>query len=51
MIQLALDEMEEGEICEDVIAMETGMYLFTIQRPSEAFMCIELTMKNLDKCP
>lgn len=42
--QLALDEMEEGENCEEV-AMETGTPLFTIQRPSEAFMCIELAMK------
>lgn len=24
MIQLVLDEMEEGEICEEAIAMETG---------------------------
>ena len=25
--------------------METGTHQFTIQRPSEAFMCIELAMK------
>lgn len=36
MTQLALDEMEEGEICEEVVAMETGTPLFTIQRHSRA---------------
>lgn len=45
MTQLALDEMEEGKICEEVVAMETGTPLFTIQRPSEAFSCTELAMK------
>lgn len=49
MLQLALDEMEEKEICEEVIAMVTGTLLFTIQRPSEALMCTELAMKIFDK--
>lgn len=28
MIQLVLDEMEEGEICEEAIAMETGATVY-----------------------
>lgn len=56
MTQLALDEMEVGETCEEVVAMETGTLQFTIQRPSEAFTCIELAMKlwtndlNFENC-
>lgn len=45
MIQLALDEMEEGEISEEVVAMETGTPPFTIQKSSEAFISTELAMK------
>lgn len=47
--QLALDEMQEGEICKEAMAMETGTLLFTIPRPSEAFTCTELAIKILDK--
>lgn len=44
MTQLALDE-RVGDTSEEAVAMETGTLLFTIQRPPEAFTCIELAMK------
>lgn len=41
------DEIDSGETCEEVAAMETGTLQFAIQRPSGAFTSIELAMKTL----
>lgn len=41
------DEIDSGETCEEVAAMETGTLQFAIQKPSGAFTSIELAMKTL----
>lgn len=49
MTQLALDEMEEGEICEEVVAMETGTPPIYHSKAFKGIHVHRIGNENLDK--